>query len=120
MTSTTGAGIWCVQDNGTSFAACTGWGTNPSIPVPNGTSAEPLLTATAIFFPSWVSPGDGKIYQINTADGTLHVGSTNNPLTVETGPVTLGGLSSEDWTQLYVGTSNGRTYRINLSGGNLP
>ena len=125
---TAGAGVWCVEDNGSSFVSCSDlsipisrrWSTNPSIPVTSGTSAEPLLTSTAIFFPSWVTPsGDGKIYQINTADGTLY-GGTGHPFTVETGPVTLGGLSTEDWTQLYVGTSTGRSYRINLTGGNLP
>jgi len=72
------------------------------------------VTGTAIFFPG----SDGKIYQINTVDGQLY-GGTGHPFTVESGTA-LGGISTEDFTQLYVGTSTGRTYRINLVGGNLP
>ena len=102
------------NDTGSALVACSAWPTNPRIPVTNGTLAQPMVTDTAIFFPG----SDGRIYQINTSDGTLKDG-TGRPFTVETGTA-LGGLSTEDLTQLYVGTSTGRTYRINLTGGNLP
>jgi outer membrane protein assembly factor BamB len=77
-----------------------------------------MVAETAIFLPG----SDGKIYQLNTSDGTLYLGD-GRPFTVESG-VALGGLSTEDGTQLYVGTSSGtstgRSYRINLTNGNLP
>jgi hypothetical protein len=112
------AGVWCVQDNGSALVGCPGWSTNPRSPVASAALAQPLVTGTAIFFP--VSDGSGgKIYQINTSDGTLY-GGTGHPFTVESGTVTLGGISTEDLTQLYVGTSTARSYRINLTGGNLP
>jgi hypothetical protein len=104
------AGVWCVQDNGLSLIACTDWATNPRL-ITTGTAAQPMVTSTAIFFPG----SDGKVYQINTSTGQL-VGTA---FTVETG-IALGGISTEDATQLYVGTSTGRSYRINLVGGNLP
>src|SRR2546421_4036687 len=106
------AGVWCVQDNGSALVACPSWTTNPR--TGSSTLAEPLVTGTAIFFPV----STGIIYQLNTSDGTLY-GGTGHPFTVESG-VALGGISTEDWTQLYVGTSSGRSYRINLTGGNLP
>jgi len=82
------------------------------------TAAEPLVTGTAIFFPCTTSTNTAVIYQINTSDGSLY-GGTGHPLTIETSTA-LGGISTEDLTQLYVGTGTGRTYRINLTGGNLP
>jgi hypothetical protein len=110
-------GVYCVQDTGAALQdSCSGWGaggtaTNPRL-VPGTTAAsQPLLIGTALFFPG----SDGKLYQISTADGTL-VGSG---FVVESG-IRLGGVSTEDWTQLYVGTTSGRSYRINLVGGNLP
>ena len=109
-------GVWCLQDNGSALIDCptpNNWPTNPRL-VTSGAVAEPLATGTAIFLPG----SDGKIYQINTTDGQLYQG-TGTPFTVESG-IALGGLSTEDWTQLYVGTSSGRSYRINLTGGNLP
>jgi len=106
-------GVWCVYDNSVVLSPCSDWPTNPRT-VTSGAVAQPLVTGTAIFFPA----SDGKIYQINTTDGQLYLG-TGRPFTVESG-IALGGLSTEDWTQLYVGTSSGRSYRINLTGGNLP
>jgi hypothetical protein len=104
-------GVWCVEDSGTSLTPCSDWTVqNPRI-VTSGAVAQPLLLGTAIFFPG----GDGRLYQIDTANGLL-VGSG---FTVQSG-VALGGLSTEDGTQLFVGTSTGRTYRIDLVGGNLP
>lgn len=105
------AGVWCVEDNGVALSACSTWTTNPRSPVVGGSPNQPLISDTAIFYPA----SNGNIYQINPADGTL-VGA---PLTVESG-IQLGGISTEDLTQLYVGTNSGRTYRINLNGGNLP
>jgi len=117
------AGIWCVQDSGSALAGCSNWPTNPQTlssasPAVTCTAAEPLVTGTAIFFPCTTSTNNAVIYQINTTDGSLYQG-TGRPLTVET-TASLGGISTEDLTQLYVGTSTGRTYRINLSSGNLP
>ena len=106
-------GVWCVQDSGASLTACSNWATNPRL-VTSGAVAQPMVIGTAIFFPG----SDGKIYQINTSDGQLYLG-TGTPFTVETGTA-LGALSTEDATQLFVGTSSGRTYRIDLNGGNLP
>jgi len=106
------AGVWCVQDNGSALVACPSWTTNPR--TGSSTLAEPLVLGTAIFFPV----STGIIYQLNTSDGALY-GGTGHPFTVESG-VAPGGLSTEDGTQLYVGTSSGRSYRINLTGGNLP
>jgi hypothetical protein len=100
-----------VQDNGSALSACPSWTTNPRQPVAGGSPNEPLMSSTAIFFPA----SNGNVYQISTTDGQL-VGTA---FTVESG-VQLGGISTEDLTQLYVGTSTGRTYRINLTNGNLP
>ena len=101
-----------MQDTGAALQnSCSGWTTNPRLVTGTTSVSQPLLIDTAIFFPG----SDGKLYQISTADGTL-VGSG---FVVESG-IRLGGLSTEDWTQLYVGTSSGRSYRINLTGGNLP
>jgi hypothetical protein len=107
-------GVWCVHDNGTALTGCANWtNANPRL-ITTGAVSQPMVTDTAIFFPG----ADGKIYQVNTSDGLLYQGD-GKPFTVETG-VALGGLSTEDLTQLYVGTSTGRSYRINLVGGNLP
>jgi hypothetical protein len=104
-------GVWCVEDSGTSLTPCSDWTVqNPRI-VTSGAVAQPLLLGTAIFFPG----GDGRLYQIDTANGLL----LGSGFTVQSG-VALGGLSTEDGTQLFVGTSTGRTYRIDLVGGNLP
>jgi hypothetical protein len=109
-----------VEDTGSTLRAClnTDWSTNPQSPVASAVLAQPLVTGTAIFFPVSDASG-GKIYQINTSDGQLYQ-TTGHPFTVESGTVTLGGISTEDLTQLYVGTSTARSYRINLTGGNLP
>jgi hypothetical protein len=106
-------GVWCVQDSGAALTACSDWATNPRL-VTAGAVTQPMVLGTAIFFPG----SDGTVYQLNTSDGQLYLG-TGTPFTVEAGTA-LGGLSTEDGTQLYVGTSGGRTYRINLTGGNLP
>lgn len=107
------AGVWCVQDTGAALSPCSDWPTNPRL-VAAGAVSQPLVTGTAIFFPA----SNGRIYQINTSDGQLYLG-TGTPFTVESGTA-LGGISTDDHTQLFVGTSTGRTYRINLNGGNLP
>jgi outer membrane protein assembly factor BamB len=117
------AGVWCVTDNGSALVGCSDWPTNPQTlssasPAVTCTAAEPLVTGTAIFFPCTTSTNTAVIYQINTSDGSLY-GGTGHPLTIETSTA-LGGISTEDLTQLYVGTGTGRTYRINLTGGNLP
>jgi hypothetical protein len=104
-------GIWCVEDNGSALTACSSWSVNPRSPAAGSSPSQPLISDTAIFYPA----ADGKIYQINPADGTL-VGTA---FTVESG-IQLGGISTEDLTQLYVGSNSGRTYRINLDNGNLP
>lgn len=106
-------GVWCVQDTGAALTPCSDWPVNPRL-VTSGAVSQPMVIGTAIFFPG----SDGRVYQVNTSDGQLYLG-TGTPFTVEAGTA-LGGLSTEDTSQLFVGTSGGRTYRIDLNGGNLP
>jgi outer membrane protein assembly factor BamB len=106
-------GVWCVQDTGAFLTACSDWPVNPRT-VTTGVVAQPMASETAIFLPGT----DGKIYQVNTSDGALYQ-DDGRPFTVESG-VALGGLSTEDGTQLFVGTTSGRSYRIDLVDGNLP
>lgn len=106
-------GVWCLQDSGSALTPCADWSVNPRT-VTTGNTSQPLVLDSAIFYPG----SDGKVYQVNTADGQLYEG-TGHPVTLESG-ILLGGISTEDGTQLFIGTNSGRTFRVDLVSGNLP
>jgi PQQ-like domain len=129
---TQNGGIWCVDEiTGVDFDLCTDWSINPvyihSGPTLNGNSSG----ATKLGAPMLLEPhfwaggqsggtldfGQGVLFQINTANGTLE-----KTFTVDSGN-NLGDLSTSSTADaLYVGSSAGRLYRINLGGvyGSLP
>jgi hypothetical protein len=129
---TQNGGVWCVDEiPGVDFDLCTDWPTNPvyihSGPVVNGNSSgATLLGAPMLLEPHFWAGGQaggtgdfgkGVLFQISTVDGSLEktftVDSSSN----------LGDLSTSTTADaLYLGSSGGRLFRINLNGvyGSLP
>ncbi|MEK6562665.1 MAG: PQQ-binding-like beta-propeller repeat protein, partial [Candidatus Binatota bacterium] len=98
--STADGNVRSVQDNGASGSVV--WTTPVAGP------GTPLLLE--------------KIF-VGSSDGTVHqltlTGTDEKQFTVETG-VTVGDVSTEDTGQIFVGTSTGKLYKINLTNGALP
>jgi hypothetical protein len=90
--------------------------TNPATwkrkPVASGTVSQMLPSDTSL----WVGGSDGSLYQVNLGTGALEGAS----FAVGGGGSALGPVSTETGSELYVTTSNGRLYKITLSGGSLP
>lgn len=129
---TQNGGIWCVDEVvGVDFDLCTDWPTNPvyihSGPTLNGNSsgATPLGAPMLLEPHFWVGGqaggtgnfGRGVLFQISTVDGSLEKTFTVDSST------SLGDLSTSTTADaLYMGSTAGRLYRINLDGvyGSLP
>jgi hypothetical protein len=115
FTTTTGK-VMCVDDNGTSAAACAGWTVNTV-----AAASTPLLLNKL-----FVGSSDGKVHQINITPGASF-GADEKQVNVDLtgcagpGPCTVGDVSTETAGEIFVGTSAGKIYRINLNGsGELP
>ena len=81
-------------------------------PVAAGTVAQMMPSDTSL----WVGGSDGNLYQLNLTTG-LPEGSA---FAVGGGGSALGPISTETGSELFVATSNGRLYKITLTGGSLP
>jgi hypothetical protein len=102
--------VWCVDDVGATAALCPEWPVNPRRPVASGTVSVPLVGDLAL----WVGGSDGRLHELN-----LGTGAVDRTFLVESA-ATLGDVSTDDLSRLYVGSSSGRVYRIDLIGGSLP
>jgi outer membrane protein assembly factor BamB len=99
--------VRCVQDNGGSGSACTGW-TVTNVPG----AATPLLLDKL-----FVGANDGTIRQINLGTG---VDEKQFPAASTLDGTPLGAISTETGNELFVGTSGGKIFKINLTSGALP
>ncbi len=93
--------VWCLQDPGT------GPPPNPASPVWQRTvtgASTPLLLDKV-----YVGSTDGKVHQIDPTTG-----ADEKQFTVGDGTATVGTPSTEDTTQLFVGTTAGTLYKIPL------
>jgi hypothetical protein len=122
-------GVWCVDDTGNNFTRCPEWPTNPIYQHSAGadndpTGATPLASGMLLEPHLWFGGGDngsdhfglGTIFQLSTTDGAREK-------TFALDSTFLGDMSvAEAATALFVGSSSGRIYRINLGGyyGSLP
>ena len=103
--STADGNVWAVQDPYVSGAAVAP--PNPASPVWKRAvaGASALLQYDFIY----VGSSDGKIHQIN-----ITTGADVKQFTVGDGTRTVGDVSTDDGTQLYVGTTEGTIYEITL------
>jgi len=99
--------VRCVQDNGSSAAACTGW-TVTNVPG----AATPLLLDKL-----FVGANDGTVRQINLTTGTE---DKRFPAAGSLDGTPLGAISSETGNEIFVGTNGGKIFKINLTSGALP
>lgn len=131
---TQNGGVWCVDENagGTDFVKCPSaeWPINPIYQHSTGsdgvaTGATPLAAGMLLDQRFWTGGGDnggdhfgrGTLFQLSTTNGALE-----KTFVVDSSS-TLGDISvAEAADALFVGSSAGRIYRINLSGpnGSLP
>lgn len=116
FTTTTGR-VMCVQDNGTSASLC-------ALPWP----ATPTTVATTVYTPLlmdklFVGGSDGKVHQIDLTGagaGTV-TRSVNIDLTGCSGsPCKVGDVSTLTGNEIFVGSENGKIYKIDLVSGALP
>jgi len=99
--------VRCVQDNGGSGSACTGW----SVTTVAG-AATPLLLNKL-----FVGANDGTVRQINLTNGTQ---DKQFPAAGSLDGTPLGAISTETGNEIFVGTNGGKIFKINLTSGALP
>ena len=93
--------VRCVQDNGGSGSIqWTTAVTAPSTPLPMDT----LL---------YVGSSDGKVHQLRLSDGN---DDPAKRYTVGSGAYQVGDVSTETWTEIFVPTTEGKLYKLPLSG----
>jgi outer membrane protein assembly factor BamB len=108
--STANGLVWCVQDQGASAAECGAPWSKPTVPGPS----TPLPLSAL-----YVGSSDGRLHQINLATGA---DERQFPTTgsIDVIPATVGDVSTEwnpatgDYNWVFVSTSNGKFYRINV------
>jgi len=99
--ATSGNLVWCITDNGGTPGYQ--WATvvsNPSTPLPMDT----LL---------YVGSSDGKVHQLRLSDGN---DDPAKRYTVGSGAYQVGDVSTETWTEIFVPTTEGKLYKLPLSG----
>ena len=99
--------VRCVQDNGGSASACTGW-TVTNVP---GASTPLLLDKL------FVGANDGTVRQTNLTTGTE---DKRFPAAGSLDGTPLGAISTETGNEIFVGTNGGKIFKINLTSGALP
>ena len=102
---TTDGNVWALAN---ASSASTLWKTKP---VSTGTVAQ-LLPANSSL---WVGGSNGVLYQLS-----LDTGAVTNTLTVGSGTLSVGPVSTETTGELYVGTTDGTLYKIGLTAESLP
>jgi outer membrane protein assembly factor BamB len=105
--TTADGNVRCVQDNGTSASACSGW------TLSNVAGASTPLLLDKLF----VGSSDGKVHQINLTTGT---DEKQFPAATTLDGTTVGDVSTETGNEIFVGTSGGKIFRIDLVSGALP
>ena len=97
--------VWALAG---SSASSTLWKTRP---VASGTVAQMLPANTSL----WVGGSNGTLYQLSLATGAV-----TTTLTIGAGTLSVGPVSTETTGELYVGTTDGTLYKIQLTGESLP
>ncbi len=100
--------VRCIQDGGTSGAACAAPWVSPSVPGP----LTPLLLGK-LFVGSW-NGTLGQIYQIRLTDGFIE-----KQVTVGDGTKQPGDVSTETGNEIFVGTTEGKIFKFSLTLGSL-
>jgi outer membrane protein assembly factor BamB len=85
------------------------WSTRP---VAGGTVSQLLPGDTAM----WVGGSDGRLYQLNLTTGAQEGAA----FVVGGGTLSVGPVSTETGFELYVTTTDGMVYKVDLGGGSLP
>jgi len=98
--STADGKVRCRKDTGAAAGACANWTADSTV----AGASTPLLLDKL-----FVGSTDGNVYQIDPATG----GTPERSFAVPGGG-TVGSPSTEDGTQLFVGTSGGKIFKINL------
>ena len=97
--TTVDGNVWALQD--------TGPGAPPAAPVwkqPVAGASSPLVLESL-----WVGSSDGKLHQLNLTSGV-----DEKQVTIGDGTATVGDVSTENGTELFVGTTAGTLYKLPL------
>jgi outer membrane protein assembly factor BamB len=105
--------VWCLQDNGSSASPCAGWGGWPVYARTPVAGASTILLMDYIF----VGSSDGKVHQLDVSTGA---DGTPFPAASTLDGTQVGDVSTETGGEIFVGTSGGHIFKINLVGGALP
>jgi outer membrane protein assembly factor BamB len=100
----TGSDVRCVQDNGASGSACAGW----TVSAIAGSSTLLLLDKI------YVGSSDGKLHQIVPTGINAGVDEKQFPAATTLDGTTVGDVSTETGTEVFVGTAAGKLYKIPL------
>jgi hypothetical protein len=119
--STASGHVWCLRDPGVGgtpnvTTPCPGWSA-VNTPVPG---ASTVLLLDKLFVSSW-NGTVGQIYQLDPGTGAIEVGPSPAPQQVIVGDGTKqpGDASSEYGNEIFVGTTDGKIFKFNLTGGSL-
>ena len=94
--STADGNVWCLQDTGT--------GASQEWKQPVAGASSPLVLDSL-----FVGSSDGTLHQLNLTSGV-----DEKQVTLGDGTATVGDVSTEDGTQLFVGTTAGTLYKLPL------
>jgi hypothetical protein len=119
--STASGHVWCLRDPGVGgtpnvTTPCPGWSA-VNTPVPG---ASTVLLLDKLLVSSW-NGTVGQIYQLDPGTGAIEVGPSPAPKQVIVGDGTKqpGDASSEYGNEIFVGTTDGKIFKFNLTGGSL-
>jgi hypothetical protein len=102
---TSDGNVWALATPSSASAA---WKTKP---VSGGTVAQ-LLPANNVL---WVGGSNGRLYQLDLTSGAVA-----KTLTIGSGTLSVGPVSTETTGELYVGTTDGTLYKVGLTAESLP
>jgi hypothetical protein len=102
---TTDGNVWALAS---AAATSTLWKTKP---VTGGTVAQLLPANSAL----WVGGSNGVLYQLDLTSGAV-----TKTLTIGSGALSVGPVSTETTGELYLGTTDGTLYKIGLTAESLP
>jgi outer membrane protein assembly factor BamB len=103
--------VWSIQDDGAQATTVF-----TRTPIAAGRLAQPVIGDSSTYPYMWIGGSDGKLYQLRLSDGQslTEAGAPQAAFTVGDGTKTLGDVSTDDVTGVYVGTSGGTFYKIQL------